>query len=873
MGARQVHEETGSISGRLPNRRDLFHAVVSAVAIAFLSWGAVAFTPTWGTTALWWPAAGASVAAVITARGPMRPWIVLLVLVVSAGGNIVGGREVVLALAFGAANAAEAAVAAWWLTRGTSGIPRLMTLADLWRLVVAAVFGSLVIALGATSAVVFLADGSVWPTFLQLMASHASAIIIITPLVMRQANVSGPSPLVERIAQVVVAIGLLAAIFGPASSLPISFLVAIPLFWAALRMDLRWVTIQSIVVLGGVIFLTGRGFGPFAEAQLRIDSVPYLAFMLTQLFVITAFLMVESLALVVSSQRRLLGRVTDSERLLRAGFNDSLLGTAIVRRQRETFRLVEVNRVAQDLLRLPPMIDDLESVDWLARVARDRPAVEAALRAVEGGDVASWRAEIELDGGPSGRRWIEAAAAPLTSSDHLLVMHLVDVTARKRAESALEQLALYDPTTGLPNRTLLQDRLDQALVLHEVDGVTVLFLDIDDFKRINDTVGHLVGDHVLAAIADRLRSGVRDLDTVARLGGDEFVIVLPGVGEPQAPPYVDAVLELLREPLVVEGASYRVSASLGVVTSRPGSTAVELLRDADTAMYVSKGSGRARATQFDEQYRERAMAAARITAELDGALERREICMYVQPIVSLTTGEIVAGEALVRWQHPSRGLLLPAEWLDVANQGALGQRLERWILDECFGIAGQWHMRWGNDAPPLHVNISTGLLHRGDLNQQVSSALHVASIPARSIILELTEHDLEAVRPSLSAELASLKQMGIRLAVDDFGTGYSAFSRLSELPLDELKIDYSFTSRMLHDERSRAVVTAVLRLAQSLGLATVAEGVESLDQVEFLLDNGCDYGQGFLWGRGVPVEEFADNYAQQHESASGTVGR
>jgi EAL domain-containing protein (putative c-di-GMP-specific phosphodiesterase class I) len=203
----------------------------------------------------------------------------------------------------------------------------------------------------------------------------------------------------------------------------------------------------------------------------------------------------------------------------------------------------------------------------------------------------------------------------------------------------------------------------------------------------------------------------------------------------------------------------------------------------------------------------------------------------------------------------------------------LGQRLERWILDECFGIAGQWHMRWGNDAPPLHVNISTGLLHRGDLNQQVSSALHVASIPARSIILELTEHDLEAVRPSLSAELASLKQMGIRLAVDDFGTGYSAFSRLSELPLDELKIDYSFTSRMLHDERSRAVVTAVLRLAQSLGLATVAEGVESLDQVEFLLDNGCDYGQGFLWGRGVPVEEFADNYAQQHESASGTVGR
>ena len=330
-------------------------------------------------------------------------------------------------------------------------------------------------------------------------------------------------------------------------------------------------------------------------------------------------------------------------------------------------------------------------------VSADAIALESVVRDIAHGKRAGWRAEVELASTGGTRRWADVAVSAMVDEPGLVVLQLLETTARKVAESQLELLAIQDTLTGLPNRTLLRDRLDRALATCARTGetVTVLILDIDDFKVINDTVGNRTGDDVLQEAAWRLAAVVGHSDTVARLGGDEFVILLPGADPATVDALIIRISQVFDQPIVVSSGAYRLTASIGVTASQAGSTVDQLLGDADTAMYVSKSRGRGLATWFDPSFRERAVHVASVASDFDGAVERGEVVLFAQPIIDLATGHIVAAEALVRWQHPHRGLLGPDRWLDIVNTGAAGQQLETWILiDACRQLA-HWHGMWG----------------------------------------------------------------------------------------------------------------------------------------------------------------------------------
>lgn len=833
------------------------HALSVAVAILVIAWASVEVSLVTDSVALWWPAAGVAVAAVITAAPRARLGIVLIVMLASFGGNVFAGRPVTLSLLFGLANAAEAAVASWWLLRGRVGRPSLETLHDLWRLLVAAVMGAFVIAAGGTSAVVLVTDEAPWPLFLHLLASHASATLIIVPLVLRQPTERIAVPRVEAWAQ----IGLLTVttilVFDMEPRLSQAFLLLAPLLWAAMRLPLRVTTVEVSLSLMLALTLTAFGLGPL-ERTLGIASVnastgalSLIDFVLTQVFVVSTLVVVLSPALTAHQRRLLLAQVGRSERILRRGFEDALLGEVILTNLSGHLEVVEMNAVAADLLG----VDERSDIPWDMILGPSAPAVLAMLTDIADGHSPGWRDEIELHPGDDRPRWAEIAASALTDQPGLLVIQFAETTSRKTMERELEHLAIHDTLTGLPNRSLLHDRLQRAVAAAERTGqpVAVVVLDLDDFKRVNDAAGHAVGDEILQEVAARLDETVRQGDTVARLGGDEFAVVLPGADSPFVTSMTSRLRAAIDRPFAVSSGSYRVSASMGIAASEPGSSVEHLLRDADTAMNMSKSKSRGRSTWFDESFHEQVVHAATVAADFEGAIARREIALHAQPIVDLLTGEAIAAEVLVRWQHPTRGLLAPGQWLDIVCSGPSGSDLESWIVAESCRMLAEWSR--ASTYPRLHVNISAPFLGRGDLAEQVLAALERSGAPADGLVLELTEADLESVRGSLTSELEDLRGTGVRIAVDDFGTGYSSLSRLAHLPLDELKIDQSFVAALLTDPRSSAVVDAIVGLAEALGLSIVAEGVETQEQAHELRRLGCARGQGFLWSRPKPIRQ------------------
>ena len=831
------------------------HALGTAVVILVIAWASVEGSRLTDGVALWWPAAGVAVAAVITAVPRARAVIVLIVLFASLAGNVLAGRPLTLSALFGICNAAEAATAAWWLLRGRVGRPSLETLNDLWRLLVAAALGAFVIAVGATTTVVLLTDGAPWPLFLHLLASHASATLLVVPLVLRQPTDRMTSPRVEAWAQMSLVALSTILIFSVEPRLSQGFLLLVPLLWAAMRFPLRVTTLEVSLSLMAALTLTAFGLGPLSSAlgltpaNTPPGTLSLTDFMLTQLFVVSTLVVILSPALTAHQRRLILAQVGRSERILRGGFEDALLGEVILTSVSGQLEVVEMNAVAADLLD----VDERAEIPWDELLGRSAPVALAILTDIADGHSPGWRDEIELHAGRERPRWADIAVSPLTDEPGLLVIQLAETTSRKTMERQLEHLAIHDTLTGLPNRSLLQDRLKRAVADADRTGqpAAVLVLDLDDFKRVNDAAGHAVGDEILREAATRLSAIVREGDTVARLGGDEFAIVLPGAGGPVVTAITSRLRTAFDKPFTVSSGTYRVSASMGVTASEPGSSVEQLLRDADTAMYMSKSQSRGRSTWFDESFHEQVVRDATVAADFEGAIERREIALYAQPIIDLLSGQTVAAEVLVRWQHPTRGLLYPAQWLDIVCSGPNGANLESWIVAESCRMLADWSR--DGTYPRMHVNISAPLLRRGDLAEQVLAALERSGAPAGGLVLELTEADLESVRGSLTAELEDLRGAGVRIAVDDFGTGYSSLSRLVHLPLDELKIDKSFIAAMLTDPRSCAIVNAIVGLADALGLSIVAEGVETEDQAQELRRLGCTRGQGFLWSRPKPI--------------------
>jgi diguanylate cyclase (GGDEF)-like protein/PAS domain S-box-containing protein len=442
--------------------------------------------------------------------------------------------------------------------------------------------------------------------------------------------------------------------------------------------------------------------------------------------------------------------------------------------------------------------------------------------------------------------------------DFLHVVANVMGSAIERASRETEALhrALHDPLTGLPNRDFFADRLELALARAHRGAAwpAVLIADLDQFKLINDSLGHQAGDELLRGVAPRLAQAMRATDTVARFGGDEFVVLCDGIeSEDEALALAKRLAAVLGEPLRVGGGPVYVSASFGVAFAGPASDGDSLLRDADAALYRAKAGGRGRCELFDVPMRAEVTARLVLETGLRGALAAGELSMHYQPIVELQSGRPIGYEALMRWTHPGLGSVSPAEFIPVAEDSGLIVPLGRWALREACAFAASL----GPDGPPVGVNLSPRQLAYPGIVDDVVAALAHAGVPADRLLLELTESAFLEESESPLPALERLKRLGIRLALDDFGTGYSSLAYLQRFPLDSLKIDRAFVAEMTEDGRAAALVQAVVTMARSLDLTVVPEGIETEAQRQALLALGCRYGQGFLFGRPLPASALA----------------
>jgi len=470
---------------------------------------------------------------------------------------------------------------------------------------------------------------------------------------------------------------------------------------------------------------------------------------------------------------------------------------------------------------------------------------------------------------------------PFCASELCARVH--SVLDRKHLLGRLEEVALHDPLTSLCNRASMRNRLQAAISRASVSNYALLFLDFDRFKLVNDSLGHNVGDELLKRIADRLRTALNSPDsmgeltrqaTAARLGGDEFVVLLEQLANPN-----DAVIvarrlvSMLEEPYFIAGHHVSCTASIGVVNHiHHYVTPEEVLRDADTAMYEAKSAGKGRYVLFDQKMHANAEHRLRIEHDLRAAVPNSQLLLAYQPVVSLETGRLQGIEALARWQHPERGLMLPNAFLPTAEESGLIVPIGNWVLDQACEQFATWRRTLGEHAPTtIHVNISRKqLLH--DLASHVRIALKKHAIAPECLHLEVAESEIMMDLDVAKSALQKLRQIGVRIAMDDFGTGQSSLARLQELPIDVLKIDRSLIANMQRSRSFAAVVHAVTTLGQNLGLKVVAEGIETADHLAMLQSMECELGQGYLFARPMSADQINHCLEQTDDFANSSTG-
>jgi diguanylate cyclase (GGDEF)-like protein len=448
-----------------------------------------------------------------------------------------------------------------------------------------------------------------------------------------------------------------------------------------------------------------------------------------------------------------------------------------------------------------------------------------------------------------------------------MVINLRDITKQKAIELELRTQVFYDSLTTLPNRALLLDRIKQAIsrATRHAGTIGLLFIDLDNFKRVNDSLGHHWGDALLVATAKRLNGCVRPSDTVARLGGDEFVVLLDQLtndATAEAVLTAQRIFKLFEQSFSLAGNEYVISVSVGIALADATDKipdADALLRDADIAMYRAKSGGKARYAVFDADMRTNAVLRLELETGLRDAIARKQMRMYFQPIVQLASRGFKEIEALVRWQHPTLGLIAPADFIPIAEETGLIIPLGQWILDESCRQVAVWQKQFPSDPPlQVSVNLSPRQFEHPDLVADVRQAMQASGLRAGSLKLEVTEGVIMRDAESSISTLQKLKTLGIRLAIDDFGTGYSSLSYLRMLPLDVLKIDQSFVKGIGENAEDNAIVRAIISMSTSLGLTVTAEGVETEEQAALLREWSCDEAQGYLFARPLDAQHLTD---------------
>ena len=458
---------------------------------------------------------------------------------------------------------------------------------------------------------------------------------------------------------------------------------------------------------------------------------------------------------------------------------------------------------------------------------------------------------------------IEGVGSNLTEDPAVqgLALNFRDISERKALEEQLRQLAFHDPLTLLANRNLFRDRVQHSLTLAQSghSSVAVMFLDLDNFKNINDSLGHDAGDCLLQAVAQRIVKTTRSSDTVARLGGDEFAVLLEGIAaSADVNRLADALIKTLDLPFALDGIEVRVAASIGVAFSTPEGGAEALLSNADIAMYHAKAAGKNRHVTFKPQMQDMLHERLRLEADIGRALANQEFFLEYQPIVDLGTRSLLGVEALVRWRHPEAGILMPGRFIQVAEECGQIVKLGRWVLKQaCLDLCAWRKSIAGGAGLRLAVNISGRHLQHGELVDDVAQALQESGLEPGNLVIELTESTTMYNTDANLERFQRLKALGVRLAIDDFGTGYSSLSYLHRFPIDILKIDRSFVSRLTNSDNGPELARAVITLGETLGLDTVAEGIELEPQVAALVALGCVAGQGFLFAKAGSLEQLS----------------
>lgn len=464
---------------------------------------------------------------------------------------------------------------------------------------------------------------------------------------------------------------------------------------------------------------------------------------------------------------------------------------------------------------------------------------------------------------------IEDSAAPIRDPNGailgvVLVFH--DVSDARQMAQRMTYLAEHDYLTDLPNRLLLTDRITQAIsaAKRRQSKLAILFCDIDHFKRVNDTLGHEVGDQLLKVLCQRLQLCIRASDTLSRLGGDEFVVLLPELNDDAVPAEIaQKILTVLKDPVNIAGHELFITASIGIaVYPDDGQSEDVLTRHADAAMYHAKNSGRNNYQFFTHEMSERVAAQLMLENSLQKAISNNELHLFYQPKVSISTGKIIGAEALIRWMHPQWGMMMPDRFIKVAEESGLIKGIGLWVLREACTQNKKWQAA-GLPEIPIAINVSVVELHHANFMQEVVKVLLQTGLHPHHLELEVTESVAIQSEVTVIQDLNKLKEMGVRLSVDDFGTGYSSLSYLKLLPVNTIKIDKSFIRDIQVDANDAAIVNAIIKMSQSLGLTVIAEGVETEAQLAFLKSHNCDEMQGYLFSRPLPADEFAALLAKQ----------
>ncbi|MBT2298366.1 phosphodiesterase DibA [Pseudomonas fluorescens] len=477
------------------------------------------------------------------------------------------------------------------------------------------------------------------------------------------------------------------------------------------------------------------------------------------------------------------------------------------------------------------------------------------------GSLGEWSGEI-WNRRKSGEIYPQWQTIRIVRDDSGQVSHYVavfsDISAIKDSEHELAYLAHHDPLTGLPNRLLFSDRAEQALTSSQLHkrGCALLLVDLDHFKNINDSLGHHVGDQLLKSVAERFRGLFAPGVTLARLGGDEFAVLVENCSQPgQAAILAQRIIDALKEPVCLDNQLLFINASVGI-SLFPGDalSAGQLLRNADSALFKAKSAGRDGYALYTEELTAHAQQRVEIASELRRALQQQELRVHYQPVHDLATSRLIGVEALVRWEHPQRGLVSPAEFIPIAERTGLIAQIDTWVMEQACRQMRQWQEA-GVALSFVAVNVSSRLFARRELYEQVARVLHVSGLDPACLELEVTESAVMDDPEVALEQMHRLRELGVRLAIDDFGTGYSSLLRLKRLPVQKLKIDQGFVAGLPWDEDDAAIVQVIIALARSMGMQVQAEGIEQREQAAFLLEHACGMGQGYWFGRPVAAQQ------------------